>query len=96
MNWSTLIEAGYLPTLIQEDDPRSAFAQLKDRYNPHIQPMRGFKVHHPQGGAWLTYPGDPIIHEVSRARLRDEVLILFEHSWLLILTPGTETIVRVD
>ena len=29
MNWSNLIEAGYLPTLIQEDDPRSAFAQLK-------------------------------------------------------------------
>jgi hypothetical protein len=44
----------------------------------------------------LTYPGDPAYVERDRLTMGDEVLVLFDYSWIL-WTDGTDTkVARID
>jgi len=93
--------AGLLPEFFNLDDPRSAREQLHENYahGGGVHPQKGFKL-----AAWnlrdqaiLEYPGDPLLHEISRAKLRDEIIILFPYSWVAIVQPdGKYIVTRCD
>lgn len=90
--------AGMLPLILRTDDPRPAREQAQDRYahGGGWDPFRGFKLHMiPQ--PHLTYPGDPAFRLIAHSRIRDEILLLFESSWLAIVQPnGDYEISRMD
>ena len=91
--------AGGLPAFFDENDPRSARDQLHENYayGGGVRPFKGFTLHGAPLYAHLSYPGDPSMMEVARAKIRDELLILFQGSWLAIIQPdGSHIITRVD
>jgi hypothetical protein len=93
--------AGILPDLLSPLDPRSAAEQLQETYahGGGWSPFARFALHDWQqpGQATLAYPEDPPMREISRAKLRDETLILFECEWLAIVQPdGRFEVSRVD
>ncbi len=97
--------AGLIPDFLDEADPRSAVEQIHENYN-HGGGWRDFKGYELSGGTnagaigilcSINYPGDPPVYEVSRAKLRDETLILFQHQWLAVIqVDGSYRISRLD
>lgn len=92
--------AGLLPTFLSERDPRPAKEQLHTAYahGGGWRPFRGFRFHqlHP-GSAQLLYPGDPPMREISRAKLRNETIILFQADWVAIVqSDGSFEVARMD
>ena len=81
----------YLPHFWSEDDPRSAAEQADTSYiYGGWKPFKGFTLSSSikqrlTGPLRLIYPGDPPIPELSRAKLRDETIILFPSDWVVIL-----------
>jgi hypothetical protein len=75
---------GYLPGMLSERDPRSAREQINANYahGGGWSPMAGFKL-----GAHnrLHYPGDPALEPLAQTWLRDELIILYDHSWVAIV-----------
>ena len=62
-------------------------------------PFEGFTLHNANrtGEAYLQYPQDPPMVELARAQLNDELLILFQSSWLAIVQPDeTYVVTRMD
>lgn len=99
--WTDFYSAGFLPEIIQSGDDRPAAEQLDARYahGGGFMPFEGFTLNRWEtvGKAFITYPEDPPLREVSRAVLRDETLILFECEWLAIVQKGgSYKITRVD
>lgn len=93
--------AGYLPEFFSELDVRTAEEQLDEAYQHGggVQPFKGFKLCNWEvaGGAYLAYPGDPDMKEISRDKLRDETIILFEAEWVAIVQPdGSHMVTRCD
>lgn len=93
--------AGYLPMFFSENDPRPAREQLHESYahGGGVQPFKGFELQdfEAEGRAKLKYPGDPPMTEISRAKLRDETIVLFTCDWVAIVqSDGTYLVTRVD
>lgn len=92
--------AGFLTQIISEADERPAEVQLNDRYahGGGFFEFKGFTLHNVEAEAYLTYPGDPAVKEIARCHLplSNETLILFQSSWLAIVSGGTHKIARVD
>ena len=96
----------YLPHFFNEDDPRPAKEQVHTAYSHGggWNPFNGFKLHRfgevpgeVREHYGLKYPGDPIMRELSRAKLRDELLVFFECSWLAIIQPDSSwEVARLD
>lgn len=92
---------GYIPTFLDENDPRPAKEQIHTAYSHGggWNPFEGFKLKKDPitGRNFLSYPDDPPTWELSRATLRDETLIFFEHAWLVILQKdGSWEVARLD
>ena len=88
---------GFLPSFLDEDDPRPAREQIDANYQHGggWNPFDGFSFHRERLS--LTYPGDPPVKPLAMTKLRDEVIIFYDYSWLLILQPdGTWEVSRVD
>ena len=86
----------YLPHFWNEGDPRSAIEQANTSYvYGGWQPMIGFKLLGTEettfGLAYsdVLFRRDPVMHEVSRAKLRDEIIVLFPSDWVAIIQPGS-------
>jgi hypothetical protein len=91
---------GLLPMMLDTDDPRSATEQLHAAYSHGggWRPFTGFTV---KGGGdlpyRLAYPGDPDRKEIGRTLLRDEIVVLFESDWVMVVkSDGTHEIARMD
>jgi hypothetical protein len=93
-DWEVL---GYIPSFIDEADPRPAKEQINEHYS-HGGGWRkfpGFTLD--MGRMQLLYPGDPPTNVRAMAILREEVLVLFEHDWFVIIQPdGTWEAARLD
>lgn len=92
----THVDLGFLPGLISEDDPRSVKAQLEDkyRYGGGWDPTPGFTV---QDGYVLKFPGDPPMTPLAMTALRNEVVVLYDYSFLGVFQPdGSFEVSRVD
>lgn len=95
-------QLGFIPEFLDENDPRPAVEQFNDRYGfgGGWNPMPGFKlVNFPPGPGnfRLKYEGDPPMAPLFLTKLRDEMILVFEHSWVLIVRKdGTWEAARMD
>lgn len=91
---------GFIPTFLSADDPRPAKEQIHEGYavGGGWRPFQGFTLHEDSNSEYfLFYPGDPEFHELSRAWLRDELILYFDCSWVAIVQPdGSWEIARLD
>ena len=92
---------GLLPLFLSDNDPRSAQEQLDANYMHEggFNPLSGFTLAFPEkmGEAYLSYPGDPLMMELGRVKLRDELVIMFESAWVAVVQPSGEYVVaRMD
>lgn len=87
LHFSPLAPAGYLPLMLDERDPRSVQEQLNESYahGGGWNRFSGFVLSKRGGKYALAYPGDPLMLEVSRAQFQDQLLVLFQYSWLAII-----------
>lgn len=88
---------GLLPSMLDEDDPRSAREQFNSNYQHGGGwfPMQGFKLS--ADGKRLLYPGDPPMLALARVKLRDELVVLYECEWVAIIQPdGSFETCRMD
>lgn len=86
---------GYIPTFLNESDPRSTIEQLDDGYISGWQKFDGFTLN--KDTYTLTYPEDPPLHPIDVAKFRDDIIAIYPHSWVMVLMPdGKYEICRMD
>lgn len=74
---------GYIPSFLDEDDPRSAVEQIKEKYIGGWIPMKEFKLN--KDTMVLSYPGDPPFIPYGILLFRDEKLFIYEGAFVVIL-----------
>lgn len=79
---------GILPFWIDPADPRPMREQFDTKYNFGILEMQGGRIE--EDGTY-HYPGDPALHPVARAVLRDETIFFYQHSMVCIRNETTKT-----
>ena len=89
------IEAwGLLPTFLDDDDPSPVREQLGKGYGSW-KPFQGFEL--TIKPPTLTYPDDPPMRPLSAFEFRGELVLLFPHSWVLVMQKdGTWEVARMD
>lgn len=106
-NWTILVPLptgmlphdvlGIIPLMLDEDDPAPATAQFDAEYahGGGWRPFDGFKLY--MDDYSIKYTGDPAIHPVAQAKLRDETIVLYPHAWVAVIQPdGKYEISRMD
>ncbi|HEX3522788.1 MAG TPA: hypothetical protein VHT52_11960 [Stellaceae bacterium] len=91
------VNLGMLPDMLDENDPRSARDQLDANYRHGggWQPFHGFSFDHEN--QTLHYPGDPPMHALAAMHIREEMVVLFECDWVMILQrDASYEIARMD
>lgn len=72
---------GYIPNWLHKDNPKSVTEQLNDGYVfGGWQPFEGFTLN--TDNLNLEYPGDPPTIPLAQCRLRDELIVFYQHSWV--------------
>lgn len=86
---------GFLPDFFSEHDPRPAKEQINSNYRfGGWQKFDGFKLGADNS---LKYPGDPSLEPLAQAQLRDELIILYQSSWVAIIQPDRSfEVARID
>lgn len=83
---------GIIPEFLSEADPRPAIAQLHANY-AHGGGWRDFEGFTLAGGEdepyRLEYPDDPPMKEIARTKLRQETIIIFQYSWVVVIEADT-------
>jgi hypothetical protein len=93
---------GYVPSIIIDDDPRSAKEQIADRYNHGGGGWSPFEGHIMLPNGNLQYPEDPPTRLLFEAILHkgqdnEEKLRFYEHAWIAVIqADGTFEISRID
>lgn len=100
LRFTNMEVVGFIPHFLDGSDSRSAIEQIDTAYQ-HGGGWSDFKGFQLAGGGddpyFLTYPGDPAMRELSRATMRDEVLVFFQCSWLAVIQPdGSYRVARLD
>jgi hypothetical protein len=88
---------GFLPSFLDEDDPRPAREQLDGNYQHGggWRPITGFELE-PLSGV-ITYPGDPPLTPFAAGKVRDEMILFYPYAFVLILQKdNTFEICRMD
>jgi hypothetical protein len=100
MNWillhpqATLEMLGFLPSFLDEEDPRSAREQFNTNYISGWNPTPGFKM---QANGDLSYSKDLPTKLLMEARFRDETIRFYQHAWVAVIQPdGSYEISRMD
>lgn len=92
----TIEDLGMLPFFAWESNPKSVKEQINDNYKHGggWQSMKGFTLNKDTS---ISYSDDPPQHPIAIANLRDEIIFVYESSWVLILQPnGSFDVARVD
>jgi len=86
---------GYIPSFLQDDDPRPAKEQFNERYTAGWHPFEGFTFD--VDSETLRYPGDPPMKPRSVMMFRTETILLFDFSWVMIVQPDNSwEVCRMD
>lgn len=88
---------GMIPGFFDEADRSSAREQLDQAYQHGggWRPMRAWK--YDPTSLELRYPGDPPIAPVAMGKLRDELILIYPHSWVCVVQPnGSFEVARMD
>ena len=84
----TLDDVGLIPYMLDENDSDSAAKQLDKNYTHGgcWRPMEGFTLNNK---LQLCYPEDPPLDPLAMASLRDEVIIVYPHAWVVVRNQKT-------
>jgi hypothetical protein len=87
---------GYLPDFLVESDPRPAREQFNERYKDGgWRPMEGFSYNARTHA--LSSEGDPDLPLMAFIQFRDEQIMIYQYSIILILQKnGTFEVARMD
>lgn len=91
----TLDQLGNIPFFLY-DNAASAREQLDlgYRFAGGWRPFHGHTLHADNS---LSYPGDPPLMPLAQARLRDELIVFYDHSWVAIIQPDRSfEVARMD
>lgn len=92
---ATAAHLGLIPEFLDERDPRPAAEQFNERY-AHGGGWRAFDGF-TMGANSIRYPGDQPLALLAEARLRDEVIRVYNGAWVAIVAPnGSYEISRMD
>jgi hypothetical protein len=92
----TMEHLGLIPYWLNDDNPRSAKEQIHDNY-AHGGGWDPFKEFRLTEDNCLKYPGAPPLRPVAEARLRDELILFYDHSWVAVIQPdGSFEAARID
>jgi hypothetical protein len=90
-------ELGFVPSFLDEHDPRPAAEQFHANYIGGWHPQDGFKRSNNGGGFQLTYPGDATLHPFAMMKLRKELILVYPHGYVGIFhADGSCEIARLD
>jgi hypothetical protein len=83
LNEGAMYDIGLIPHWLDADDPRPAREQLDEHYahGGGWQPFKGFTLRKDGG---IKYPGDPTHKPRAAMMLRDELILIYDHGWVLI------------
>lgn len=93
---------GFIPHFFSAHDLRPAKEQLHTAYahGGGFQPFKGFTLKYDAANpleSTISYPGDPVFRAIAWGKLREEVIIVFDHAWVFIVQPdGTYEATRCD
>lgn len=77
---------GYIPGWLNVKNPKSAREQLNDGYAfGGWKPFKGFRLN--PNTLELNYPGDPPTIPLAKTKLRDELIVFYQHSWVGVIQP---------
>ena len=88
--------AGLLPLFLDHNDPRPARDQIHEAYahGGGWKEFTGFTPHidwaYPMN-SYLSYPEDPPMRAVAFALFGEELVLLFQGSWCVIVQPDLST-----
>lgn len=88
---------GFIPSFLDEDDPRPAVEQLNANYahGGGFRPMDGFAMD-PRTFV-LSYPGDPPFRPLAMMLLRQEQIFVYEHAFVCVVQlDGSFAVSRMD
>jgi hypothetical protein len=87
-------DLGFIPTFIDESDPRPAREQFDERYvYGGWRPQEGFT----NDEATLFYPDDPPLKPLACFALREEMIFVYPHAYVAIFQPdGSFECSRMD
>jgi hypothetical protein len=86
---------GFIPGFLDLDDPRTAKEQFDAHYVSGWSPFEGFTFDLDTGV--LKYPGDPPMKALSAMIFRDELILLFDSGWVMVVQPDKSwEICRMD
>jgi hypothetical protein len=92
----TIGHLGFLLDWLDTDDPRSASDQIDAHYQ-HGGGWFPFKGHRLADDNSLQYPEDPPLQPLAQAQLRDELVVLYQHSWVAIIQKDRSfEVARID
>lgn len=74
---------GYIPSFLDDADPRPAREQFNERYQSGWWPLPNFAL----DGITLRYPGDPPLKPYALIEFRDENILIYEGDIVVILQP---------
>lgn len=92
----TVDHVGFIPTFLDEDDPRPAAEQFQERYiYGGWRNQSGFKKGNVRYS--LRYPGDPPLYPIAAMQLRDETIMVYDCGYVAIWQKdGTFEACRMD
>jgi hypothetical protein len=76
---------GFILTFLDTDDPRGAKEQFDQHYIGGWHSFQGFTFD--KTTMELRYKGDPPYKMMSALFFRDEVIVLYPHSWVMVIQP---------
>jgi hypothetical protein len=86
---------GLIPGFLDSSDPRGAKEQFNEHHVAGWSKFDGFTWDHETGV--LSYPGDPPMKPLSGIIFRDEIILLFDFSWVMVIQPDKSwEICRMD
>lgn len=86
---------GFIPSFLNKDSPATTIQQLNAGQPGGWHKFEGFKFD--KDRKILTYPGDPPMKAISTMHFKDDIVLLFPHSWVLVLQPdGKFEVARCD
>ena len=90
-------QVGFIPSFLDEDDPRMAAEQLDAHYVGGWHPQDGFTRSKGGEGFTLHYPGDPPMQPIAAMKLREELILVYEYGYVGIFRAnGTFEVARCD
>ena len=87
---------GFIPQMVSASDSRGAQEQLDCgyRHGGGWMPFKGFMLDPDYS---LRFPGDPVMRPLAIAKLRDEVICVYESAWVAVIQPDMSfSVARMD